>query len=241
MKDVENMPSEKSGVVSVRLTPKVYEEFSKVCGLLQLNKADFLRGCIEKLCYENEIILKHHDKTEEYIEFIKNEFSKLPRDKIEVENGSWDTVEDVSIFIFFVELWSSSEKVWNCWYDTFGDYEFFDEEGEEVKGFRESHLFDPIDIGLLLVKRKTGIDIPDLLEADIWCDTIENKKISLVMAVKNAIEKFSAEDVLNDSLKRISREFGAPVKAIVNAKGEFKRTGDFLLSPVKFEPLAGET
>lgn len=242
MEDIENKTSKKGGVVSVRLNPEISEQFDTVCKLFKLGKADFLRECIEKLCDENDLLTQNYKKNKEYIEFIRKSLSKLPKNKIEIENGSWENAKDMAIITLCDEIWSSSKKVWDCWNEICSDYIFYDVDGDEVKEFViRRTLFDLGDIGLLLAGSKTSIDISYLLGEGDWGDTIELKKVSLLLAVKKAIEKYTAKEVINDALNGASKECGSPLRLVVDAKGEFKRSGDSLVSPVGFEEGAGET
>ena len=108
--------------VSVRVEEDLLNRVETVSNLLSISKSDFLRACLEKLCRDNRILVEHENKVAEYACYVKEEFSKLPADLIEIKNGTWNDLSESTITMLCDELWKWSEAVYNFWVEFTGDY-----------------------------------------------------------------------------------------------------------------------
>jgi len=228
------MESVSRGVTqSVRLPKKTAISFDRISELMQINKSDFLRVCIEKLCKDNKLYLENADKIEQYIELFRTEMSKISEKKIIVQNGSWKTTKDVSILMLCDEMVRWSDKVLNACFEIFVENELADEDSKAT--FEEDYdngLILVEDIGFLLSPTRTVADPEVLIEAEIWWDDLETKKIVLLLATKKVIEEYSADKLVDDVINESSKEAKEPTIIVVDAEGKFRRSGSALLTPV---------
>ena len=232
----------KQTTISVRLTDDLLKKFDAVTKIIPLGKSDFIRGCIEKLCDDNEVLIDHSTKTKQYFEFIKEELSKLPENVVAVKNGSWRDVGNSIILILCDELWRTSKTVFNEWqkfnekygiaHGGFSDFS----DAEESDG-----LLDLESLALLVTKKTTSIEPSDIhrfLEEEMWSDPLEIDKITLTYAVKKAFEKKSAKKIIKQYLEseEIRRNM-KPLRVSIDARGEFRRSGGLLYLPVDTEKI----
>lgn len=80
-------------------------------------------------------------------------------------------------------------------------------------------------------------DIPVTLEKSMWINALEADKISLIMAVKTSFMKESAETILNRYLQKEKAPRSGPFRFVIDAKGKFRRSGDWLYFPVRTESV----
>lgn len=227
----------KQTTISVRLSDDLLKKFDAVTKIIPLSKPDFIRGCIEKLCDDNEILVDYHQKTKEYLEFIKAELSKLPQDLVIVKNGSWKDVKDSTMFILCDEFWRASKAVFTHAQKLSEKYDIDHEEIQDFSTAEESEgMLDLEDIALLVTEKTITIeplDIPDFVSEDFWSDDTEISKVTLSYATRKAIEEKSAEKIVKDYLQ--SEEKRAKEKLlrlVIDARGEFRRAGNQLYMPV---------
>jgi len=230
----------KQTTISVRLSADLVKKFDDVTKIMPLGKSDFIRGCIQKLCDDNELLIDHSHQADQYLEFIKKEISKLPKNMVIVKNGSWKDVSNSTILILCDELWRASKSVFNEWQKLNEKYgiehlDFLDfSDAEESEG-----LLDLGAIALLATKKTSSIEASDIhlfLEQEMWSDSMEIHKISLSYAVKKAFEKESAEKVVkkyldNEEIRRNMK----PLRVSIDARGEFRRSGGLLYLPIDTE------
>jgi len=235
----KDMESGKVVTYSVRLPKKVAESFEKISELMQINKSDFLRACIEKLCNDNKLYLDHADKVRYYIDYIRDRMSKISRNKIIVENGSWETASDISILMLCDLLFQWTDEVFNLWFNTLVSYKLLDKEDfPDVKKYYSDGLILVEDIGFILSSSRVQTDVKELIEEELWWDELEIKRVSLLLATKKAIEKYSAEKLVDEVIERTSEREGEPTVIVVNAKGEFKRSGSTIVTPAEYKKIS---
>jgi len=81
-------------------------------------------------------------------------------------------------------------------------------------------------------------DVKELIEEELWWDELEIKRVSLLLATKKAIEKYSAEKLVDEVIERTSEREGEPTVIVVNAKGEFKRSGSTIVTPAEYKKIS---
>jgi len=232
----------KQTTISVRLTDDLLNKFDAVTKIMPLNKSDFVRGCIQKLCGDNKLLIDHSTQVDQYLEFVKKKISKLPANMILVRNGSWRAVSNSTILIVCDELWRTSKFVFKEWQKLEKKYGI---EHEKVSNFSDAvkseGLLDLEDIALMTTKKTTSIelsDIPFLLQQGMWSDSTEIKRVSLSYAVRQALAKASAKKVAEEYLKsEETRRNMKPLRVIIDAQGEFRRSGGLLYLPAFTEKI----
>lgn len=232
----------KQTTISVRLADDLLSKFDAVTRILPLGKSDFIRACIQKLCEDNELLVDHSHKVDQYLESIKKEISKLPENMLIVRNGSWKDVSNSTILILCDELWKTSKSVFSEWQKLTGNYEIKHEHIPDFAAAEESDgLLDLGAIALLATKKKTSIEPTDLLlflEDELWSDQFEISRISLSYSVNKVLEQKLAEKVIRDYIKSEERTKRVkPLRVSIDAKGEFRRSGGLLYLPVKTEKI----
>lgn len=233
----------KMSTISVRVEAKLSNQFEAVANIIQINKSDFIRSCLQKLCEDNKILLDHYDKVPEYLNFVKGELSKLPQDIIVVKNGSWKDVKESTLLLLFDEFWKTSPLVFENWQKFIEEYELTNERVEAISDFSEAKESDGLlglDSIIMLMAEKSGqveqVDLPPLLASQDWVDSIEVDRISLSYACKKAFEKVSARTIVSDFLdaERIKKGCGH-LRVVMDASGSFRRSGSILYLPVDTE------
>lgn len=232
----------KQTTISVRLTDDLLNKFDAVTKIIPLGKSDFIRGCIQKLCDDNELLIDHSHKIDQYLNFVKREISKLPEKMVIVKNGPWGDVSDSTILILCDELWRTTKSVFNEWQKLMEEYGMEYEEFPDFSSAEESDgLLDLGAIALLATKKTTSIkptDMPLLLEEGMWSDHAEIHKVSLGYAVKKAFEKKSAKKIIKKYLaSEETRKNKKPLRVTIDARGEFRRSGGLLYLPVDTEKV----
>jgi len=225
--------------ISVRISRELSTSFDRLSKLMKINKSDFIRTCIEKLCKDNQMYLEHAEKVKEYIETIKLAMSKIPPEKIIVKNGSWKTMKDETILMLCDLLLRWSERAFDAWFETLIDYGLANENDREKA--REDTLEGLIkieDIGFILSKVKAPIEVETLITEEFWWDDLEMKRTSLLLGIKKAIEKFSVETLIDEVITRTSRIEKEKTVIVVDAEGEFKRSGSVIITPAEYEKLS---
>lgn len=233
------MSASKDVTISVRLTKETADLFDKLSGLMQINKSDFLRVCVEKLCRDNRLYLEHVDKIKQYSKFIKAEMSKISEDMIIVKDGSWKTVNDNALLMFCDLLFVWSNKVFDTWFNILVEYGLADVDYKiKMKDQFSDGLIELEDFGFLLSPTKITVDAEALIEQQKWWDEIEFKRISLLLATKRAIERYSAEYIVKEVLDRTAKVEQEPTKIVVDAAGRFKRSGTRIVTPAEYEKVS---
>ena len=232
----------KQTTISVRLTNDLLKKFDAVTELMPLGKSDFIRGCIEKLCDDNELLMDHSNQADLYLDFIKKEIAKLPENMVIVKNGSWKDVSNPTIVILCDGLWTTSKSVFNEWQKITEKYDLEYEEFSDFSDAEESEgLLGLEDIALIVTRKTTSIepsDIPLFLKQEMWSDEMEIKKVLLSYAVKKTFEKESAKEIVKKHLEsEETRKKMKPLRLVIDAKGEFRRSGGLLYLPVDTEKI----
>ena len=228
----------KMSTISARIEETLAQQFENVANMISINKSDFIRSCIQKLCTDNAILLQHCDKVPEYMNYVKEELSKLPERIIKVKNGSWKDVKEATLFLLLDEFWKTSPSFFNNWKQILEEYHLTPSmEIEEFSDAKESDGLLGLDSIVMLMAEKSGqmelADMPTFLRGSDWVDEIEVDRISLSYACKKTFEKLSATTILNDYLdsERIKKESG-PLRVVIDASGTFRRSGSVLYLPV---------
>jgi antitoxin component of RelBE/YafQ-DinJ toxin-antitoxin module len=231
----------KISTISVRIEEELNQKMEAVTSIIGFNKSDFLRACIEKLISDNKMLLEHCDKFGDYINFIRHELSALPKDIIMVKNGSWSDVTDFLILMLCDQLWQMGivRKNWKA----------FVEKYKVGKDFLERNIsnkneFFSLENLVFLSAEKSGImpteDIPSIIKNENWINNVEGDRISLVVAVKSSIENQTAFDLITDYLRQEKQKSGKTCHVVIDARGTFRRIGDWLYYPVTTEELPAE-
>ena len=230
------MSVSKGATISTRLTQKTGEAFDRLSELMQINKSDFVRICVEKLCKDNRIYLEHMEKTKQYSDFIRREMAKISEDMIVVKDGSWKTVTDNALLMLCDLLFRWSSKVFDTWFSVLVEYGLTEgSRRDAAKEEFEDGLIALEDIGFILSSMKAAVDIEALIEDEKWWDEIEVKKASLLLATKQAIQKYSAEYIIKEVLERTAKYEQEPTIIVVDAAGKFKRSGSIIKTPAEYE------
>jgi len=206
--------------------------------MIQINKSDFVRSCIQKLCQDNEILLEHYDKLSEYVDFVRSELSKLPIDLIEVKNGQWADVKESTLLFLMDEFWRTSPSVFEHWKRIIDKYKLTSLEG--INDFSEAKQSDGLlSLGsiVMLMAEKSGemepVDVPILLRDVDWVDSVEVTRIALSYACKEAFEEQSALSIVKSFLDaEMLKKKSGPRCVVLDASGKFRRSGAMLYLPV---------
>lgn len=226
-------------IISLRIPRKLSESFDRLNKLMKISKSDFIRACIEKLCKDNQIYLKYAEKVKEYIQAIKSVMSKVSSDKIILENGSWETASNEAILMLCDLFLRYSDKVFDTWFKILVDFGLADEnQREKAREDTIEGLIEIEDIGFILSKTKAPIEVEELIVEEFWWDQLETKRISLLLAMKRSLEKFSAEALINEVIAKTSKIEKEKTIIVVDAKGEFKRSGSVIITPVEYETIS---
>lgn len=233
------MSVSKGMTISIRLTEETADSFDKLSELMQINKSDFVRACVEKLCKDNRIYLEHMDEMKQYGDFIRAEMSKISEEMIVVKNGSWETAKDNALLMFCDLMFMWSEKVFDAWFNILVEYGLSE---INYKGTAKEELSDGLiqleDFGFILSPAKIAIDPEELIEDDKWWDEIEFKKASILLATKQVIEKYSAEYIVKEVLDKTAKAKQEPTIIVVDAAGKFKRSGSVIVTPAEIEKVS---
>ncbi len=250
MKNVVHMVDKaKMTTISARVEEDLLVLFDRVAEALSINKSDFLRACLDKLCHDNRILLDHCDKVPRYLAFIKNELKSLPPDLIRIKNGSWDDLKDSVILLLCNDLWQSSRVVFNKWKELADRYNIFRElEEEEITEFSQAQdsegLFSLEAIVFVLAEKSGQVERTDLqvlLSKKYWLSGIEADIVSLSYAVKEALESQPAQVLIRKFLEIVEEEKGdAPMRIVIDATGGFSRSGYTLHLPISYEKMKGD-
>jgi len=190
----------KQTTISVRLTEDLLERFDSVTRIMRLGKADFIRGCVQKLCDDNAVLIDYHQNVDEYLRFVKNELAKLPQDLVIVKNGSWEDVKDPTMFLLCSEFWRTSKIVFDAWKKLIEKYDTL------ARAFSEFSK-DLEEWWVHMVFRFEGArieNVPDLIdnpEEHSWLDYFAILNVTYTYATKKAIEETSAERIVRDFLE----------------------------------------
>jgi hypothetical protein len=224
--------------VSARVEETLAQQFDTVAKMTQINKSDFLRSCIQKLCTDNEILLEHYDKVSDYVDFVRCELSKLPKDLIEVKNGAWKDVKESTLLFLMDEFWKTSPSMFNFWKQILEQYKLT--ALEDVNDFSEAKESDGLlSLGsiVMLMAEKSGemepVDVPLLLKDVDWVDSVELTRIALSYACEKAFENESALFIVKAYLEAERAKKGSgPRRIVLDASGKFRRSGAMLYLPV---------
>jgi antitoxin component of RelBE/YafQ-DinJ toxin-antitoxin module len=229
----------KLATVSVRVEEELNRKVDLVTELIGVNKSDFIRACFEKLATDNEVLLDNCNKVDEYLNFIRTELSALPSNLILVKNGSWADVSDFLILMLCDQLWKIP-TIRDNWKDFCKRYGLI---LKAQKKDEESELLD-LESLVFLSAEKSGLiapeDISAILNQGFWINHIEADKISLIVAVKKSFEDHSARITIKDYLNQSEDKEKGPLRIVIDAKGKFRRSGDWLYYPVTTEPIAAD-
>jgi len=231
------MPEPKGVVTSVRLPQSTSQAFQRVCELMNIDKTDFIRKCIDKLCDDNRLLLDHSDKVQDYMVELRKSLSNIPTDKIRVKNGNWDTVDDKSV-LFVADTLFRTRTVWEA-HKNLSDRYGLSSERDRFKDYTGDEYFDVADIGFLMVPRSGG-SIRSLLEESTWIDQFEFVRIALILSVREALTKCSLENIVDELLGMEAKQRGRKLRLVVDASAGVRRSGNTLVTPVDFEELPSE-
>jgi hypothetical protein len=232
---------------SVRVDDSLAKRLDVVSSIVPINKSDFLRSCLEKLCDDNQMLIDHCPKINEYLHFIRKEISQLPQDLVVVKNGSWADVGESTIIFLCDQLWKSSKLVFDNWRKLIDSYDL--ETKGRVTDFSKAQecggLLDLESIVMLLAEKSKELerpDIPMLISKGSWIDDTEANKVSLAYACKKAFEEQTAEKVVREALEnaKSQRKEGLQ-RLVIDAKGIIRRSGSILHLPVTTETLPVRT
>lgn len=227
--------------VSVRVEKELLHRLDTVTTIIPISKSDFLRTCLEKLCDDNQILVDHSHRAEEYIAYIKDELSKLPENIVLVKNGTLTEVKESTILILCDELWRFSEPVYNAWLKLLKEYDIETAITDFAKAEQSQGVLDIGDIAMLLVEKKGSIERPDiriLVEEQYWGEQMEIQRVSLSYACKKAFEEKSSRVIIHDYLeKEKKRKKERRQRLVIDAKGTCTRRGSLLYLPVHTEEI----
>jgi len=231
----------KQTIISVRLTDDLLKKFDAVTKTMRLGKADFIRGCIQKLCDDNQVLIDFYQRIGPQLEFIKNELAKLPQDLVIVKNGSWADVKDSSMYLLCKEFWRASKTVFAIWLKVIEKY---DNLTREFSRFLSDLDQWEVHISFWLDARPVK-DVSDIIgnpEELSWLDTLAVLKATFSYATKKAIEETSAERIVRELLETEEKQGKEkPLRLAVNARGESrlraKLEGEHYLSAVYTEKV----
>jgi metal-responsive CopG/Arc/MetJ family transcriptional regulator len=235
-KNPQEKQSPKLTTISVRIEDELLKELETVSKIMCISKSDFLRACIVKLCSDNQPVLDHTPRMNEYIEFIKNETAKLPSDMVVVEHGTWKDVKESTIIMMCDELWKKSDLIYDEWIKFMDEYDY--EPRPKIK--REEGLLSIASIAMITAKKSgiiSGIDIIGIINNPTWSESVEFDKIALAYSTKKAIEEKTAKEVFNSYLVKESAEHGEKHRLVIDARGTLRRSGTYLYLPVDTEPV----
>jgi len=231
----------KMTTVSVRIEDELMKRLDAITNIIPINKSGFIRSCLEKLCNDNQMLIDHHHKVDKYIDFIRNELSKLLTDMIVVKNGSWKEVKESTILILCDELWGTSKIIFDNWSKLLDKYDLKTEITDSSEDGEPRSLLDLGSIALLLVEKAGQVEQPDiqlLISEEDWTDDLEMHRVSLSYACKKAFEKQSPQKIIREYLEKESaRKKEGPQRLVIDAKGRFRRSGSLLYLPVDTEEI----
>ena len=234
----------KLATVSVRVEEELNHKVDLVTEIIGVNKSDFIRACFEKLTEDNQVLLDHCSKVNDYLKFLKAELSALPSNLIMVKNGTWADVSDFLVIMLCDQLWKLDivQKNWRIFTKKYGLKKITTE--RRIDHDEDSkELFDLENLVFLSVE-KSGLiapeDITVILNQGFWINHLESDKISLLVAVKKSFEDQSARAIIENYLEQEADKEKGPSRFVIDAKGKFRRSGDWLYYPVSTEPITAE-
>lgn len=230
--------------VSTRIQGNLNDDFEQIAKILGVDKAAFLRACVDNFVSWNRIFLDHWKRKPEYISYIKKRLAELPSQQVKVIGGHLAELPEPALVILADELLASSQKVWKeilaieeaydielvAKEDVFalpGAVATFEREDEEK--FVGLNLLQVEDAIAILTGAEKKIDLKETLEEDVWTDWIELCSLSLILALKRAFEKHGPKDILNGALKHRNSS-----RVEISASGKLSRTGTTVKLPVSF-------
>lgn len=233
----------KMSTVSVRIEGELMKKVDVATNIMAINKSDFIRSCLEKLCNDNQLLIDHYSEVPTHINYIRQELAKLPSNVATVENGTYNDVTEPIILLLCDELWKSSEPVFDNSLALLEKYNLMRanmpltfEQAKESEGFLE------LDTIVMFLAEKSGkvsqVDVSKLLVEDKWIEGVEADKVVLSSACAKAFAEHTAQAIITDYLKK-ERAFkgGAPIRLVIDAKGRLRRSGTFLYFPIDTEEI----
>ena len=149
----------------------------------------------------------------------------------------WADVSDFLVIMLCDMLWKT-DLVYKYWVDFRKSYNLTESKTKQSEAEQPRELF-ALEEFVFLSAEKSGImppeDIPRTLEQPNWINALESDKISLIAAVKSAFLEESAETTINNYLQNRRTQKSGPVRFVIDAKGKFRRSGDWLYFPVRTE------
>jgi len=236
---MSNIDDGKRSTLSIRIGPEMYFSFNKACEILGLDKSDFLKTCVEKLVDSNRIFLDNMDKVQPALDYLRVELSKLPSNLVLVDNGTFEQIKDVALYILCDELFRTSEKVWLSWKELVDSYAL------ELEISKGENMFEVEDLGMFALPSEKSVDAIDIIQhvfSDLWTNQLELKNIILLLSTVDAFKKFSATEVVKEALEYEASTCTKKLPSdkhiiVIDARGKIKRKGETLIIPAGIEHI----
>lgn len=242
IKKKSDIGKRKEYVISVRIPNNLGEEFDKVASFLPLNKTDFITECVRRLVFDNKFLMDSNQKIEEIIEYIKDELARVPKKNLKVINGNIDLMSNIAIYSLCDFLFSASEDYWKSMTEIKKNLEkkFHVIVGDDEDLFKEytgEFILDMEDISLMMLPKPMHIPAEDLVYDDKWSDTLETKKMLLILAIDKLLEIHSLKKIISDIIKEENKIKNDEHVLIIDAQGRFRRGKDIVYNPVYLETV----
>ena len=230
----------KGQVISVRIPEDLAKKFNEIAKFLPMNKTDFITECIKKLVNDNDFLMHYYPETDDLLRIIKKEIKKVRKTHLQVENGFIRDINELAIFSLCDFLFSSSKEYWQTMKDVLAnlkkEWKIEIGQGEELfQEFKGDFLFDMEDISLMILPKEMFVPAEDLVEDIKWSDSLEIKKLLLLLAAQQFIKKYNLDEIISKIIDEENKSKKEKHILIIDAEGNFRRGKDFLYNPVYLE------
>ncbi len=181
--------------------------------------------------------MDNRNKKSEIIESIKEKLSESnTKNIIKIKNGKIETLSETTIYCLADLLFAFSKNFFDLWREVCEKYKiiFYDEEDDDINEFILGERFlEFTEAALLSIPQKQKSEPETLLSYDTWGDVLECKTISLILALRNALEKYGARNLIEEIVQKVSVEERKPQILLMDAKGTFKISSNKIVSPTR--------
>lgn len=233
---MEDKKTRKGHVISVRIPEELGKKFDMISSNFSLNKTDFMTACIKKLVSDNDLYVKNYAQILKLIDNVKKNIERIPEKYLIVRNGKAKDITEIGTLCFCDKLFATSEKFWSLTKKIAEDWEIFFE-GKLLEKFDNNFLFDVEDFLFMMVPRSKEIEADDFIDDDCWIDSIETKKILLLLSADAAFKKYGSEKILQEIIEKENNETKANNVMVIDAKGHLTRGRDHLKGPVSIDSI----
>lgn len=158
----------------------------------------------------------------------------MPDNYLKIINGKIDDINDIAIYSFCDFLFSASKEFWQMTKEVGEELDIVvvEEEEDLLREYTEQFMLRLEDIGLMILPKPKQIPVPDLFLGEEWIDSLETKKLILLLGAKKTFSKFDPKKIISDVIDKANKISKKENVIIIDAEGSFKRGKDALHGPV---------